>query len=141
MAQEQYLSKLESLCVGVAWANMEAFVDMLKTRWAWTVVQQQQQPGASAYMIRSGTIRVFGADDESISLLSSRILQVQGELGVLASLGREIGTRLEISRKGNGGPVPGIRIRMRRVLGGSGRDSQEGREVHGEAHVSGGTAI
>jgi len=72
MAQEQYLPKLESLTVEVACADMEAFIDMLKTRWERAFVRQQQQPGASAYTIRSCTIDVLGADEESISSLSSK---------------------------------------------------------------------
>ena len=82
MTQEQYLPNLASLSAGVACADMEAFIDMPKTRWARSVVRRQQQPGASVYVIRFGNIRVLGADDESISSLSSKILQVQEEVGV-----------------------------------------------------------
>ena len=82
MTQEQYLPKLALLEVEVAWSDMEAFIDMLKTRWMRSVVRQQQHPGASVYLIRSGTICVSGANEESISLLSNKILEVQEELGI-----------------------------------------------------------
>ena len=83
MTQEQHLPKLALLEVEVACADMEAFIDMLKTRWTRTVLQQQH-PGASVYMIRSVTICVSGSGDngESISSFSRKILEVQEELGV-----------------------------------------------------------
>ena len=84
MAQEQYLPRLLSLRASVAFANMDDFIDMLKTRWARTIVRQgsQLQSGTSACMIRSGTIFVLGADDEFISRLSNKIREVQEEIGV-----------------------------------------------------------
>jgi len=82
MTQEQYLPKLVSLSVEVACADMEAFIDMLKTRWARSVVRQQQQPGASAYMIRSGTIDILGADGEALSSFSRKIREVLEEMQV-----------------------------------------------------------
>ena len=83
MTQEQFLPKLASLLVSVACMDIEAFIDMLKTRWARSVVQQQQQqPGVTSYMIRYCEINLSGANKESMSSLSSRILQIQEEIGV-----------------------------------------------------------
>ena len=83
MTQEQFLPKLASLRVAVACMDMEAFIDMLKTRWARSVVQQQQQqPGVTSYMICYCEINLSGANKESMSSLSSRILQIQEETGV-----------------------------------------------------------
>ena len=81
MAQEQYLPRLSSLRTSVACADMDGFIEMLKTRWERAVGREgvQRQTGA----IRSGRIFVVGADYEVISGLSRKIREVQEEMGML----------------------------------------------------------
>ena len=84
MAQEQYLPRLLSLRASVACADMDGFIDMLKTRWERAVGWEglQQQTGARVWAICSGSISVLGADYELISEFSREIREVLEETGV-----------------------------------------------------------
>ena len=85
MAQEQYLPRLMSLRTSVDCADMDGFINMLKTRWERTVGREgsQRQAGVSAWVMRSVSISVLGADYEFLSEVSRKIKEVLEETGVL----------------------------------------------------------
>jgi len=80
MAQEDHLPNLTSLATEVAYVDMDAFIDMLLTRWM-RGLEARQSGCSNAGTIISATIRVSDAPSlNSISQLSSRIRKVQDML-------------------------------------------------------------
>lgn len=84
MAQERYLPRLSSLRTSVDRADMDGFVDTLKTRWERVVGRDgsQRQRGARACVIRSGTVSILDADYEIVSHFSRKMGEVLEEMGV-----------------------------------------------------------
>jgi len=81
MAQKDHLPNLTSLSTNVAYADMDAFIDMLKTRWVRGIEAQLSASGSAPGMILSAKINiVYAPNQRSVSRLSRKVREIQDRL-------------------------------------------------------------